>query len=153
MARANPQWQEFASYEDGGLALAIFSGPHAYVSPRFYSSDFNVPTWNYTAVHLSGNLRIESNPEHCLRFIADLTARFEPGENGWKFDNEDPRYLKLIDAIIVFEISIKAASGAFKLNQNKGREDQLSVIKNLRSSAQASDHEIAALMEANFTNQ
>src|SRR5262245_55708329 len=49
MARANPQWHDL----DGQEVLAVFSGPHAYVSPTWYESEQVVPTWNYVAVHAS----------------------------------------------------------------------------------------------------
>jgi len=48
MAKANPQWQDFA---EGGEVLVIFSGPHAYISPSLYERKPSVPTWNYVAVH------------------------------------------------------------------------------------------------------
>src|SRR4051812_5840105 len=50
MARANPQWHDL----DGREVLAVFSGPHAYVSPSWYEADDVVPTWNYVAVHARG---------------------------------------------------------------------------------------------------
>ena len=54
MARANSQWQSAA----GRPVLAIFHGPHAYISPSWYESADVVPTWNYVAVHVSGVLRL-----------------------------------------------------------------------------------------------
>src|SRR5205807_1335826 len=54
MARANPHWREAA----GQTGLAIFSGPHAYVSPSWYEAEQVVPTWNYTAVHASGRIQV-----------------------------------------------------------------------------------------------
>ena len=54
MSRANPQWRGFAG---GGEALAVFQGPHAYVSPSWYAGESVVPTWNYTAVHAYGTPR------------------------------------------------------------------------------------------------
>lgn len=54
MARANPQWQHFSS---GSEVVAIFQGPHAYISPSWYASP-GVPTWNYAVVHLRGIPRL-----------------------------------------------------------------------------------------------
>src|SRR5688572_28058136 len=51
MARANPQWQGF---REGEEVLAIFQGPHAYVSPSWYETELSVPTWNYAVVHACG---------------------------------------------------------------------------------------------------
>src|ERR1700680_4492985 len=55
MARANPQWQSFASERE---ALVIFQGPHAYISPSWYDVAASVPTWNYAAVHVYGIPRV-----------------------------------------------------------------------------------------------
>jgi transcriptional regulator len=55
MARANPHWREL----DGADVLAIFQGPHGYVSPRWYTDpQRSVPTWNYAAVHCRGRARL-----------------------------------------------------------------------------------------------
>src|SRR5262245_40606747 len=56
VARANPIWRTFKASEggDGHEALCVFQGPHAYVSPRWYVTEPQVPTWNYTAVHAYG---------------------------------------------------------------------------------------------------
>jgi len=53
MARANPQWRHFASCDE---VLAVFQGPHAYISPSWYLSP-NVPTWNYAVAHVRGKDR------------------------------------------------------------------------------------------------
>jgi transcriptional regulator len=54
MARANQQWQRL----DEDPVLAIFQGPHAYISPTFYEAEFAVPTWNYVVVHVTGTAHI-----------------------------------------------------------------------------------------------
>src|ERR1700759_3803266 len=51
MARANPHWQSLREQP----ALVVFAGPHAYISPTWYEAANVVPTWNYTAVHVSGH--------------------------------------------------------------------------------------------------
>ncbi|MEW6689016.1 MAG: FMN-binding negative transcriptional regulator, partial [Pseudomonadota bacterium] len=60
MAKSNPQWKEFLDDE----ALVIFSGPHAYVSPRWYEEKERVPTWNYAAVHAYGVPAIVEERRH-----------------------------------------------------------------------------------------
>ena len=56
MAKNNPQWKEFFDDE----VMVVFSGPHAYVSPRWYEDEERVPTWNYAAVHAYGVPRADS---------------------------------------------------------------------------------------------
>ena len=59
MARANPHWHDL----EGQTVLAVFSGPHAYISPTWYESENVVPTWNYVAVHAYGICRLVNDPE------------------------------------------------------------------------------------------
>ena len=59
VARANPQWHGL----DGQTVLAVFSGPHAYVSPTWYEAENVVPTWNYVAVHAYGPCRLVEDPD------------------------------------------------------------------------------------------
>src|SRR6516164_2747361 len=68
VARANPQWREAA----GQTALAVFSGPHAYVSPTWYEAEQVVPTWNYTAVHASGRVQVLEDPTALLKIVQGL---------------------------------------------------------------------------------
>src|SRR5262245_51222170 len=58
VARANPQWRELADQQ----VLVVFSGPHAYVSPRWYEAENVVPTWNYVAVHAYGRCQLIDDP-------------------------------------------------------------------------------------------
>src|SRR5258708_7170285 len=68
MARANPQWRQ----ADGTEVLAVFLGPHAYVSPTWYEADDVVPTWNYVAVHAYGTLRLIDDREALLAIVGEM---------------------------------------------------------------------------------
>jgi transcriptional regulator len=127
---------------------ALFSGPHAYVSPRWYQTRQNVPTWNYSAVYVRGAPRVVGDPDKLLALLDELTARFESGlEGAWSTD-ELPRTMldKLVDSIVGFEIDIESIDGKFKLNQNRTTEDREGVIDALSASTHSNDREIAALM-------
>src|SRR5262245_59160657 len=54
MARANDHWRNL---EAAGEVLAVFSGPHTYISPTWYTNQKSVPTWNYVEVHAYGRAR------------------------------------------------------------------------------------------------
>lgn len=54
ISKENPQWE---SFESDANVLAIFSGPHSYISSSWYEKE-NVPTWNYIAVHVYGKIKI-----------------------------------------------------------------------------------------------
>ncbi len=150
IARANPQWK---GWKRDSLAKAIFTGPHAYISPNYYASEFNVPTWNYTAVSVSGAISAVQDEEEILTFLERLTAQSEPNEGAWAFDRHDERYLKLTEGIVVFRISMDKVEASFKLNQNKPIQDQQSVINSLSSSACPFDQGVASLMQGNINTQ
>lgn len=61
IARANRQWK---SWSDSPKVKAIFHGPHTYISPNDYVSEFNVPTWNYTAVSIDGSIEVLDEAEN-----------------------------------------------------------------------------------------
>ena len=73
MARANSQWRTAG----GQRVLAIFHGPHAYVSPTWYESDNVVPTWNYVAVHAYGTLRLIEDRDRLVNLIRRTVERYE----------------------------------------------------------------------------
>lgn len=125
MARANTHWQEFEDTE----VLVIFQGAHAYISPSYYVTDINVPTWNYVAVHAYGVPKILLNPDETLSVLQRLTAENELSmSTPWTTDNlTDKRLQGLMRAIVAFEIPITRLEGKAKLGQNKLPEDQASV--------------------------
>jgi transcriptional regulator len=146
IARANPQWKKWKEQSE---VKVIFHGPHAYVSPRYYKTSFNVPTWNYSAVSIDGKIQLIEAPDKTLALIKRLVTQYE-GIDGWKLDSSDEKYTKLFDAIICFEIQIEKIETKFKLSQNKTIEDQLGVIQNLEKSSFSSERDIAALMKMNL---
>ena len=146
IARANPQWNDWSGETQ---AKVVFTGPHAYVSPRYYESEFNVPTWNYTAVSISGKLTVIEDEEHVLKFLDQLVSASEPGDDPWQMDRSDERYMKLLAGIVVFSVSMDHVDASFKLNQNKTPEDQRGVIGALRRTGCPVDAEVSDLMEGN----
>src|SRR5262245_66430369 len=74
VARPNPHWRLF---DRGTPSLAVFHGPHAYISPNWYTSPNLVPTWNYTAVHAYGTPRIFSEAADALKVVERLADYFE----------------------------------------------------------------------------
>ena len=147
IARANPQWK---SWTDGSSVKVIFTGPHSYISPGYLESEFNVPTWNYTAVSVTGKLTMIEDETRVLEFLDALVAENEVAELPWKLDRSDERYMKLLSGIVVFAISMDRVEASFKLNQNKSTEDQQSVVSSLQSSGCPFDEAVASLMAANI---
>lgn len=143
MARANPQWQHFSSCSE---VLVVFQGPHAYVSPSWYSSP-GVPTWNYAVVHLRGKPRlIESESE--LEVLVERLANVHESHmaNPWQASLTVERRTKLLNMIVGFEIEIANVQAKFKLSQNRPPEDQQNVIEKLNQSSNQTEVAVATLM-------
>lgn len=129
MAKANPQWRHF---ESGDEILAIFSGPHAYVSPSWYVDGPAVPTWNFATVHVYGLPRLIS-PERTAEAVDKLVRKYEDHrEMPWPNVLPDDFRRRMLAAIVGFEIPIARIEGKFKLGQNRSAEDQAGMLQGLR---------------------
>lgn len=143
MARANPQWQHFSSSSE---VLVVFQGPHAYVSPSWYSSP-GVPTWNYAVVHLRGKPRIIESESELEALVERLTHVYESHMlSPWQPNLTGERRTKLLNMIVGFEIEITNIQAKFKLSQNRSREDQQRVIEELNQSNNQNETAVAKLM-------
>ncbi|MBA2780783.1 FMN-binding negative transcriptional regulator [Billgrantia kenyensis] len=128
-ARANPHWRAL----DGNRALAIFSGPHAYVSPSWYASQPAVPTWNYLAVHATG--RLELLDTAATRELLDHSlAHFEPALLD-SLGRENDYLEKMQAGVVGFRLRIEALEGKAKLGRQRSRADQEGVEAALAQSA------------------
>ena len=151
MARANPQWKDFAKLEaEGGEALVVFQGPHAYVSPNWYGPGRTVPTWNYLAIHAYGRPRIIDNPGRVRALIERLVETQESAlAQPWSMESLDKAYLaRMLRGIVAFEISLTRIEAKAKLNQNKSPDQRQGVIAALSASGDPRSAEVAALMMA-----
>ena len=147
VARANPHWK---SWRPGTRALALFTGPHAYVSSTWYGHE-NVPTWNYQAVHLGGAIEVVTDREVLLQMLRRLARHYEPeSQAGPRFDVERMTP-SLRDAeilgIVGFRIRVDSVEASFKLSQNRDAADRARVIARLRERGDAGSLGVAAAME------
>jgi transcriptional regulator len=140
VARANPQWQDIA-----GDALAIFHGPHAFVSAAWYATARTVPTWNYVAVHATGPMELIHDKDKLAALVARLSKQFSGSE--WKFDRAEVGHM--LEAIVGFRIPIRTLQGKWKLNQNHPPERRQKVIAALEALGGEDNLAIAALMRDN----
>jgi transcriptional regulator len=131
-------------------SLAIFSGPHAYVSPRWYAPGVpHVPSWNYVAVHATGPLVRIDGEDRVLAILARSAAEFEPAVGGWTPGSVPAEYLgKLWTRIVAFEMPIERLEGKRKLSQNMPRPDRRGVIEALAKADGDDARAVAAEMEA-----
>jgi transcriptional regulator len=143
MARANPQWQAL----EGQTVLAIFSGPHAYISPTWYEAEHVVPTWNYTAVHVYGTARVVQEREALRKIVQDSVAIYEaPFARPWEIPEDEVFVDRLLDQIVGFQIEIERLEGKFKLNQNHPPERRAKVVAALNERGGEDAQAIARLM-------
>lgn len=131
VARANPLWRAFDR-----PVTAVFTGPHGYVSPRWYRTPDQVPTWNYAVAHVTGRATgIEGEAVDAL--LADLAARFE-GPGGWTLGEVDPAELAdMRRAIVAFEIGLDDVTAKLKLSQNRVDADREGAIAGLEAAGEA----------------
>jgi transcriptional regulator len=150
LARGNPQWRE---QDEGGSAIAIWTGPDAYVSPAWYEekrlTGKVVPTWNYTAVIAHGTLTTRSEPDWLLAHVRRLVERHESGrDQPWSVDDPPAGYVETqVRAIVGLELRIERIEAKRKLSQNRSAEDIEGVIDALAGSSSAEDRAVAGQME------
>ena len=149
MARANPQWKHFTS---GAEVLAIFQGPHAYISPTWYEAELAVPTWNYAAVHAYGMASIIKNHGQVVELLHEMVTHFERDrERSWSGVLPIEFRDQLIQSIVAFEIPLTRLEGKFKLGQNRSSADLQSMLSHLSASTDPVAQALAALMRSELS--
>ncbi len=144
MAKANPHWNLLQGERD---SLAIFHGPHAYISPSLYESRESVPTWNYAAVHVYGHARVISEPEQLLEEVREIIHAFDPDHFAqWSALSDKFRY-GMLKQIVGFELVATRIEAKFKISQNRSKKDQAAVIASLAQSPDSAASGIARLMQ------
>jgi transcriptional regulator len=143
ISRANPQAQLFG---EGFTALAIFSGAHTYVSSSWYAQE-NVSTWNYSAVHVYGKIRILTNDE-LHDSVEKLTATYEKGvEKPFLVSQMSSDYVKReIRGIVGFELAMDDVQAKAKLSQNRKDADYQHIVQKLEETENPQAHQVAAEM-------
>ena len=146
VARKNPQWQRPVR----GEALVIAHGPDAYISPSWYPSKTEhgrvVPTWNYSAAHVHGNLVIHDDQAWLDQLVRRLTDRHELGsEHPWSVDDAPAKYIAgQLRAIVGVELEISRVQVQVKMSQNRPAADIDGVLTGLTNDSLP---DVAALVQ------
>ena len=144
VARNNSIWRDIKK----GRMTAIFSGPHAYISPRWYSSSDQVPTWNYSAVFAEGRATL-LNDDQLTRLLKTLTDSEENRtRNKSKWSTKEvgtTKYRSMMKAIVGIELQIEKIYGKLKMSQNRSSKDRVGAINGLRES-ESENHVAVAKM-------
>ncbi len=148
IVRSNPIWRALRA--GPAKALLAVSGPDGYISPDWYGRPELVPTWNYVAVHLRGELRLRDEAEmraHLDELSENFETRLLP-KTPWTADKMDPETLaRLMRTIAPVEMSVDTADGTWKLGQNREEPARLAAAEALSvSEIGAGTAALAALM-------
>ncbi|MBU8543403.1 MULTISPECIES: FMN-binding negative transcriptional regulator [Roseomonadaceae] len=145
VARANPHWRCFEG--QGAPALAVFRGPHAYVSPTWYGQHPSVPTWNYDVVQAEGIATLIENPAEIAIQMRAMAAAYEPTP-GFDMDAQPQKYMEgMFKALVGIRLTVRHWTGKRKQSQNRPEADRIMVARALEARG---DHDAAAaLREAN----
>jgi transcriptional regulator len=146
-AKANMQWKEITDNN----VLVIFTEPHAYISPKHYDSEMNVPTWNYIAVHVYGKGKLITEVEQSFAVLDSMVANFER-EYKTQWDKLPMEFkTKMLNGIVSFQIDVTDIQAKKKLSQNKKAAERQRIISAFENSNDNNEKTIAGFMKANET--
>jgi transcriptional regulator len=132
MSKRNRQWLHFKNNPD---CTMIFQGGHTYITPKWYRSGRDVPTWNYAIVHLHGKIEVVETYNEQIEILKKLTLHYEKDNlEPWEFSMpEDLAQESVLTASIVsFRFKIENIEAKFKLSQNRSKDDQQGIIEGLK---------------------
>jgi transcriptional regulator len=143
MARANPQWKLLERHQP----LVVFQEPHAYISPTYYDKEENVPTWNYVAVHVYGNVEMLLQPKQAVEILEKTIAVFEKDfQKQW--ENLDEGYkTRLLKGMVAFRIKIHHFEAKEKLSQNKTVQERQKISEGLSETSDSSAQQLGEIMK------
>ena len=144
VSKANPQARLFGTDKQ---ALAVFSGPHAYISSSWYDH-INVPTWNYLSVHVYGHTRVLTD-EETLELLRKQTDKYEKASAcPVSIESMTEAYIrKEMRGLVAFEMTIETMQGTAKLSQNRDDANHAAIVEQLRQREDVDSHRVADEME------
>ena len=143
ISKENPQGESFKTNAE---ILAIFSGPHSYISSSWYDHE-NVPTWNYVAVHIYGKVKI-LNLEESINSLKELVDKYEiNSENPVRIEDLSEQTMRQARGIIAFQIEITAIEAVKKMSQNRDAKNYENIIVELKKTGNVYDDLVAIEMK------
>jgi transcriptional regulator len=127
ISKENPQWTAF---ESNAEVLAIFTGPHSYISSSWYDHE-NVPTWNYSAVHIYGKIKIIDG-DAVIDSLTKLVDKYEQNSKcPVRVADLSKKTMMQTRGIVAFEIKIEEIQAQTKMSQNRDEKNYLNIISEL----------------------
>jgi transcriptional regulator len=150
ISKANRQWKNFDNTSE---VLAIFTGPHAYISSSWYDHE-NVPTWNYIAAHVYGKISIIEG-EELYQSLKRLTDKYEAtSSKPISIEAMSQEYVrKSIQGLVGFEIVITNIEATYKLSQNRDQKNHQKIIQELEKRQDESSLKVAEEMRRTTINK
>ncbi|MCE3226089.1 MAG: FMN-binding negative transcriptional regulator [Bacteroidetes bacterium] len=146
-AKANENWKDIIHHQ----SLVIFSEPHAYISPKHYDKELNVPTWNYLSVHAYGTGRIIESDAEAFSVLEKMIGTYETDyKKQWDALPADYKN-RMVKGIVAFEIEVNNIQAKKKLSQNKTESEKQRIISAFEKSESENERVIAAYMKKNKT--
>jgi len=129
--------------------LMIIQGPHGYISPGWYETNRNVPTWNFITAHFSGVPELLSAEEN-YRVLGELVDHFErrmPEPRRMEHTPDEAAYAQRISAGTVgVRLTPTRVVAKSKLSQNKPDSVVDTVIGHLEGDGAYAQPALAAEM-------
>lgn len=144
-AKANGQWKDIVNNK----ILVIFSEPHAYISPKHYDQELNVPTWNYISVHAYGQGTLITETDKVIEILERTIDNYEISYKQQWYNLPGDYKIGLIKGIVAFDIIVTDLQGKKKLSQNKAENEQHKIINALSKSDDTNEKLIADYMKTN----
>lgn len=143
-AKGNKQWTDIM----GQQVLAVFQGPHCYISPSWYETQDTVPTWNYVSVHVKGEIELMPDGDaRLMESMQNLTRKYEEPTSGYSLSEVDDAYIEsLSKGVVGFVLRITQIEGKAKLSQNHSRERVERVIEQLEKTGKSNEQAISIWM-------
>jgi transcriptional regulator len=148
-ARPNPQWKDI----NNQIVLAVFHGPHCYISPSWYETKKAVPTWNYVTVHVYGQVELIEDEHELMGSMHDMVLKYEAPNSSYRLQDLGTDFLSgLNKGVQGFKLKINKIEGKSKLSQNHSLHRQELVVKQLGQITNTDEQKISSLMKENIKN-
>jgi len=139
-----PHWKDIGNQ----TVLAVFHGPHCYISPSWYETNKAVPTWNYVTVHVHGEVELIDNENELMVSLNDMVLKYESPRSSYKLQNIDTDFLSgLNKGVQGFKLKINKVEGKAKLSQNHSIQRRELVIQQLERIKSTDEQKISSLMK------
>lgn len=136
-----------AAFEKNNNVLAVFTGPHCYVSASWYTNPHGGSTWNYMTVQAQGKISF-ADEAGTIAAVKAVTERFEGKDTAASFDKLSDEYVNsMVKAISGFTIEVENLDAVFKLSQNRDEASQKNIISQLKKRGDENSVVIATEME------